>query len=261
MPELNPLGLTIGGSNHEPLMVLAKGPDGQERWIDEVPRGLACFCVCLACHGPLIARQGQTKAWSFAHTAFSECSGGTETLAHRFAKEVIQNAGGLYVASVEADGWGKLHDKFVQLEDIRLEPKIAGYKADLVGSSKGRDLIIEVKVTHACSKEKVAAYRMTGMSVLEIDLARFRNKSEVELRQAVLKDAPREWLCLSGNREIPKRSASLGWRVSRSNLCGVQYKRPARISAREWEQMTPLQRVNAIDPDGSQAIRSRGFRG
>lgn len=261
MPQINPLGLTVGGGDHEPLMVLAQGPDGKDRWVEEVPRGLACSCVCLKCRNPVIARQGRIRAWSFAHAAFSECSGGTETLAHRFAKNVIKDAGGLYVASVEADGWGKLHDKFVGLDDIRFEPRVAGYRADLVGSSRGHDLIIEVKVTHACSVEKIGAYRLAGVSVLEIDLARYRNKTEVELRQAVLKNAPREWLCLSGGREIPRRSASLGWRESQSDFRFARDGRPARISARDWEQMTPLQRVNAIDPDGRQAIRSRGYRG
>ncbi|WP_420854340.1 competence protein CoiA family protein [Sphingomicrobium nitratireducens] len=261
MPEINPLGLTVGGGDHEPLMVVAKGTDGNDRWIDEVPRGAACSCVCPKCHNPVIARQGQIRAWSFAHASFSECSGGTETLAHRFAKDVIKDAGGLHIASVDADGWGKLHDKFVLLDDIRLEHRIDGYRADLVGSSRGHDLIIEVKVTHACSVEKVEAYRLTGVSVLEIDLARYRNKTEHELRQAVLKNAPREWLCLSGGRDIPKRSASLGWRELQVISRCARDGRPARISARDWEQMTPLQRVNAIDPDGRQAIRSRGYRG
>lgn len=33
------------------------------------PAGSACGCICPSCKSPLIARQGQTKVWHFAHVA------------------------------------------------------------------------------------------------------------------------------------------------------------------------------------------------
>lgn len=33
------------------------------------PAGIACGCICPSCKSPLIARQGRTKVWHFAHAA------------------------------------------------------------------------------------------------------------------------------------------------------------------------------------------------
>lgn len=131
-------------------MVVARSANGEDRWIDEVARGLACNCTCLECGSPVIARQGDVREWSFAHKADSDCSGAVETQAHRYAKAVINEVGGLYVASAKPDGWGLLHPRLMEIAPVRIEERIAGFRADLIGSLQGRDLVIEVKVTHGC---------------------------------------------------------------------------------------------------------------
>ena len=251
--EVNPLGLIVGGDEHQPMMVVARGPDGATRRIHKVERGRACACSCIECGTPVIARQGKYREWSFAHAARSDCVFGLETLAHHFAKQVIADEGGLFVASVKR--WGQLHPKFVQLEGIKVEERMAGFRADLVGKSGHRELIIEVKVTHPCSSRKIRAYEKIGLSVLEIDLAPFRFKSAEVLRQAVLRDASRYWLCLSGGRPVPLRPSNVS--SGGKSYGGVQ--RPSHVSSQEWEAMSALQRVNAFDPDGRLAIRSKRF--
>lgn len=258
--RLNPLGQLIGGPGHQPRVVVARGEDGAERWIDEVERGIACNCTCWECNRRLVARQGLVREWSFAHQADSDCTGGVETQAHRYAKAVINEAGGLYVASVRPDAWGALHPRFIQLAPVRTEERIAGFRADLVGSLKGRELIIEVKVTHRCPANKIRTYRDLNMSVLEIDLAPFRYATADELREAVLKRATRYWLCLSGGREVPRRPGPTkpGGIDQQRKLNG--FARPKNVSQREWAEMSTLEKITAVDPDGRLTIKSRGYK-
>lgn len=41
--------------------------DGSVLGVADVPRGRAADCVCLSCGRPVIARQGDVRAWHFAH--------------------------------------------------------------------------------------------------------------------------------------------------------------------------------------------------
>jgi hypothetical protein len=259
--QLNPLGLIVGGPGHQPLVVLARGADGTERWIDEVARGLACDCTCLECGHRLVARQGPVREWSFAHQAASDCSGGVESQAHRYAKAVINEAGGLHVASTRPDRWGELHPRFMEVAPLRTEERVAGFRADLVGSLDGHELIIEVKVTHGCPVHKVRAYRDLDLSVLEIDLSPFRYASAEVLREAVLRRATRYWLSLRGGREVPRKHEPVGQTGSDSASGGKGVTRPSGVSRREWAEMSTLQKLAAFDPDGRKVLKSRGFRG
>lgn len=235
--RLNPLGQLIGGPGHQQLVVVARGADGTERWIDEVARGLACDCTCLECGRRLVARQGLVREWSFAHQADSDCSGGVETQAHRYAKAVINEAGGLYVASTKLDAWGRLHPRFMEVAPSRMEERIAGFKADLVGSLGGHELIVEVKVTHGCPIHKIKAYRDVGLSVLEIDLGPFRYATGEELREAVLRRATRYWLSLSGGREVPRKREPVGLTGHDSPRIGKGLTRPSSVPRRVWAEM------------------------
>jgi competence CoiA-like predicted nuclease len=55
------------------MLIFAQDEHGQPIHIDNVKRGKACNCRYFACHEKLIARQGNTKAHSFAHVSGIEC--------------------------------------------------------------------------------------------------------------------------------------------------------------------------------------------
>ena len=72
-------------------------------FVSEVPRGLACQCRCVVCNESLIARQGEVREHHFAHASGREpCDVSHESLLHRYAKQVIQAAGGW---TVPVDRW------------------------------------------------------------------------------------------------------------------------------------------------------------
>ena len=74
--------------------------DGKSIHISEVDRGLDCDCICTECKQTLVAKKGVNRKHHFAHYSFTnmpECSGGIETAAHFYAKEIIAKAGYLNV--------------------------------------------------------------------------------------------------------------------------------------------------------------------
>jgi Competence protein CoiA-like family len=65
---------------------------GQQRFISEVERGVACACFCPECTSPLIAKHGDEKVWHFAHAAGQErpeCSAGAANMMRRIAIEYL----------------------------------------------------------------------------------------------------------------------------------------------------------------------------
>ncbi len=90
-------------SNH--LYAIRKS-DEQRVFIDDVPNGLICNCICSKCGEPLVAKNGgEIKEHHFAHLSNSYCRG--ETLAHLKAKEIISEKDAIW--HIE---WGKIDHEF-----------------------------------------------------------------------------------------------------------------------------------------------------
>ena len=63
--------------------------DGNKVFIDDVPNGKKCGCICSKCHEPLIAKNGgEINIHHFAHISDSNCPG--ESSAHIEAKDIIK---------------------------------------------------------------------------------------------------------------------------------------------------------------------------
>lgn len=65
--------------------------DGQCVGINEVERGRKCGCICAACGHQLVARQGEIRAWHFAHDVQSDCKSMGETHIHLAAKQILRD--------------------------------------------------------------------------------------------------------------------------------------------------------------------------
>lgn len=150
-------------------------------FVSEVPRGLACQCRCVVCEEPLIARQGVVREHHFAHASGREpCDASHESLLHRYAKQVIQDAGGLMVPlndQVSAilgmtpvlSPAGRLH-----LSEVEVERTLAEVRPDLLGRTDlGVVVAIEVAYSSFCDMLKIDAFARLGLPILEIDLGAF----------------------------------------------------------------------------------------
>jgi hypothetical protein len=175
--------------------------DGHLCHVEDVPQGASCGCTCPGCDSPLIARKGRRVVHHFAH-ASTDCGRAVETALHRAAKEAIEASGELLLPAVVLDfdsnkqPWTIAEPKLVRPDSIRLESRVGGTVPDLVLTIGGRELLVELFVTHAVDYAKLAKIRELNLSVLEISIGHLsRALPFAELRAAVVYDAEnREWL-------------------------------------------------------------------
>lgn len=183
------------------------GLDSSDRlvFVTEVPRGLACQCRCVACNEPLIARQGTVREHHFAHASGREpCDVSHESLLHRYAKQVILEAGGLMVPmdSTVAGHLGLEHSSApsadLKLARIEVERSVQDVRPDLLGhTDEGLAIAIEVAYSSFCDLFKVDQFARQGLAALEIDLRAFTPEGfePAAVRTAVLHDLQaKAWL-------------------------------------------------------------------
>lgn len=63
--------------------------DGRIAHISDVPKGLACDCICISCEGILIAAKGSIQQHDFKHHKSAECTAANESALHAAAKQII----------------------------------------------------------------------------------------------------------------------------------------------------------------------------
>lgn len=170
--------------------------------IGEVDRGLDCECVCPDCGSPLVARKGLVRQPHFAHyvgSAHTSCGGGYETVMHRYAKQVIADAGYIQLPSFavtfsppDDDLNIVIASRRATFQRIEVEERMAfaRRRVDVVGYEKDRRILIEVCVTHRVRGRKLKEVRKASESMVEITLRDeviFAERSDA-LRSAILDD-------------------------------------------------------------------------
>lgn len=174
-------------------------------FVSEVPRGLACQCRCVVCDEPLIARQGAVREHHFAHASGREpCDAGHESVLHLYAKQVIQDAGGLVVPMDEQVGavlgMPQTQSPVVRLPlpRVEVEKALADVRPDLLGHTElGVAVAIEVAYSSFCDMLKIDTFALLGLPVLEIDLRAFTPEdfNPQAVKEAVLDSvAGKQWL-------------------------------------------------------------------
>lgn len=144
----------------------------------DVPRGLACGCVCAACGEPLVAKKGDSRQHHFAHVGGAECSSAVETALHLAAKGILQQRLEIVLPAVTVDFYGPrpsitlAPEQRYQLDSVVLERRLGQIVPDVLAYVRGRPLLVEIRVTHEVDEQKVARIRDLGLSAVEIDLSR-----------------------------------------------------------------------------------------
>ena len=186
----------------ELVVPFGENPEGRIVLVDEVPRGLACNCVCPGCRKPLVARNGKdiTVAHHFAHAAAEGgCGGAPETSLHRYAKQVL--AEGRWVGLPPLIAAYKNHrNEFAPATDfhadeVELERRIGDFQPDAIMTRGGERVAIEVLVTHRVDAEKTRKIRAAELPAIEIDLTYLhRDFDPIEVAERVQSKAFRTWL-------------------------------------------------------------------
>lgn len=164
--------------------------------VSEVSRGLACHCQCVACGEPLVARQGKIRDHHFAHSSNLEaCESSFETLLHRYAKQLVAQAGGLIapVTPKIADfmGWDDIERQRILMLAGTLEQEVnlGPIRPDLLlATSDGIQVAIEIAFSSFCDATKASTFKQMQLPALEIDVSGFspENFDPTDLMQVVI---------------------------------------------------------------------------
>lgn len=176
--------------------------------ISEVSSGLECDCFCPACNAPLVARKGAIRTHHFAHHQGTDSQACVETALHLFAKQVLIEYKTVQLPedhlSAEAiDRQGKKHMKnllvtaeIIEFTNVDAEVFRAGYRSDITAYPyENQNLDIEICVSHKVDLEKQEKAQKSQACMIEIDLSGLeKDLSQEQIIQAVLYDAPRQWI-------------------------------------------------------------------
>ncbi|MBB5053460.1 hypothetical protein HNQ36_003451 [Afipia massiliensis] len=183
-------------------LVWAIDSNGKMAKISTVANGAKCKCRCPNphCNEYLIAKTNhQTPHYS--HSSNSKCNGGgPETAIHILAKEAIEEHKKLYLIERRASFAGRevilSKARLVEFDMVVAEHReLERIVPDIYVEKAGRNLLIEIAVTHPCDEMKIEKIRARGVPALEIDLSGLpRNADRDVITQAVIYDAPRSWL-------------------------------------------------------------------
>jgi Competence protein CoiA-like family len=183
-------------------MLIRAVRDGVPVDISSVERGARGY-VCAWCGFEVIAKQGASLSWHFAHSSglrereCSACFQGGESEWHKLAKTVIQTAGGLHYR-IDADKWTVTTGR-VYLENERsrfIDCLNAGFLPDaLLEDWNGNDLLIELRWSNPVSALKRARIVAHGVPCLELDIRGVERMRRIEDQRAlVCTTGPREWI-------------------------------------------------------------------
>ena len=182
-------------------LLYAINQEGNLVHVDQVKNGQECKCKCPACGEDLIAKQGKGhKIPHFAHASGVECEYGYESSLHLAAKQILEKAKKMYIPAVYISFPHSNKKpillsppKEIDIDLVALEERFSDFVPDIVIKSDKRFLIVEIFVTHAIDKEKLAKIENENISTIEIDLSDLdRNISLDELSYILVEDVQRK---------------------------------------------------------------------
>lgn len=153
------------------LMKIALNAEQQIVHIDQVQRGLACNCTCFECGETVIAKQGDVKEHHFAHVSNKEsCDIQTESILHKYAKQVIEQEQKLYLPSLS--NANEITAELWQFKRVMVEQNLGAIRPDLVATYNHDELLfIEIAVTSFIDEHKAKLIEQLGIKTVEIDLS------------------------------------------------------------------------------------------
>lgn len=245
----------------------ARNGGGQLVDVQQVSRGLACACRCVACGGPLVAKQGTKVTWHFAHAQPSHLRSCGETALHIAAKDALTRLATIEVPAASfslpslRDSVGReltvqasapRQDAAVitaELEAQRDGPAGAVRLDGLLATKLGA-IGIEIRVTHAVDDVKTAKLAALNLPVVEIDLSTFVEKcaSLADLESIVQHKAPRR--LVSGAEVIFAGHAHDALRRAEEKLASIEaaIARHKAITLEDRQREIGLARAAGVNP-------------
>ena len=240
MPRDKPNGAGRNGAK----LTWAVGANGETTHISEAENGLKCACICPTCGGALIAKQGKIVEHHFAHVSGDECQHAVETALHLAAKDILAVRKEFVLPAVE------IHSRYTSrrtaiapqqrysIESVAVERKLGSIIPDVIVRINGRELLVEVTVTHGIDRDKLRKIRDLGVSCVEIDLSDTeRGLAREELEKIVVDGiAHKRWLHNVRAEELGRRMLSEATLLPSVHRGLAWHVDGCPIPARTWKQ-------------------------
>ena len=158
--------------------------NGELIYVDNVPNGSECHCVCPACHEKMVAKNnGRIRMHHFAHISGTECVNGYETMKHLLAKDIISET--RLIPWIEQTRYTPIPSvqMLKETEYIVNETKIIPDITAWIQTTPNLFLpiFIEIYVTHKTDEEKLSLIKRAGIPAIEIDLSKSNAQTKEEL--------------------------------------------------------------------------------
>lgn len=167
--------------------------DGEIVGIQEAQSGLKCGCYCPACGGALVAKKGEKMMHHFSHYVGHNCEYGYESSLHLAAKDILSKAKRMVLPSVYIDfpdsykKSEKVCDSVeIEIEKVELEKRYNDVIPDIVVYVGGKQLFVEIYVTHAIDDIKLQKIKDANISTIEIDLSKMSEDITMEALSEIL---------------------------------------------------------------------------
>ena len=202
----------------EPKLTYGKNRDGHLVHIEDVPRGLACDCVCPSCGEKLEACKGNVRVHYFRHYSAKECEGAFESQLHLLSKYIIEQNKAVMLPSYE--GKYDTDDAYqIQFTEVLLECAQDDLQPDCLckyvdANNNEHTLWIEILNTHEVDETKAQKIKERGIECVEIDVSHLFVNSNV-IDEDLLKDF---LLNQTDNRRWINNVSCDGWWLSQAEM-------------------------------------------
>jgi len=190
--------------------------------ISQVESGLVCNCVCPSCKKALVAKKGRTNEHHFAHFDNESCKYSVETALHLASKEILEAAGSIKLpAVVVASNSGRIYQVISQAKTYKIDSVLAEHRVgeivpDLIVRIGGRELLIEIFVTHRVNDLKKNKIEALDISAIEIDFSQIcRDLKFNSIRELVIESIEnKKWIYNTEEEKARKQYKSLCDRIN-----------------------------------------------
>ena len=161
-------------------ILMAVNKAGKNVYIDEVPNGKQCDCICKECGGELVAKNnGKIKVHHFAHASGNDSISCSQTALHLLAKEIIAEEG--IVPSINRN----VQFEFIHADEISLESNLGEIIPDILAVCGEDKIAIEIFVTHAVDNVKFGKILNKKLKTFEIDLSKIKYENKDDIKNAI----------------------------------------------------------------------------
>jgi hypothetical protein len=150
----------------------------------------------------LVAKKGTKQEHHFAHYAAETCAGAFETSLHLAAKDILAAEGRIWLPRVAVSLGPYTQPELLsegrsfEIGSVVVEQRVGEIVPDLILTIGGRELLVEIFVTHSVDDAKLEKIRQLGLSAIEVDLSGMpREMPRTELASVVVEGQDnKRWL-------------------------------------------------------------------